>query len=155
MKQDMKRITGSGKSVYKWGNPAWNEDPVYTGKQSKRPQSAAHKPARSTASAYKKPASRRNVHIMQLIDVAALLVFAAILIATGMNATKREADVTTQNEIRQQLEDNIMARDQELARNTSYDIIASLSADYGFMDDDRLARVDLAPAPVETETASK
>lgn len=155
MKQDMKRITGSGKSVYKWGNPAWNEDPVYTGKQNKRPQNAAHKTVRTTASAYQKPASRRNVHIMQLIDVAALLIFATILIATGMNATKREEDVTKQLEIRQQLEDEIMARDQELALNTSYDIIASLSADYGFMDDERLARVDLAPAPVETEIASK
>lgn len=143
MSNTTKRLTGTAQTPYKWS------DPVYTGKKS------AHqaKPARKSYHGKNRTDKSR---IMMYVDLLALMILGAVVIVSFIQAGSKHDRNEAQLQEQVRLEEQIEARRQELDKNTSYEIIARLSYEYGFRDSNELARIDLrVPNRRSVETASR
>lgn len=160
MNQNMKMLPGEKRKITKWNNGNGG-DRMFTGRNDDLRYEPTVKPVRASVSGKSKTYGNKkskNAHftrIMGLVDIAALVIILAILAVNSMKTRALDLEMkeaAKQNDI---LIDQCERLEHELEAYKNYDVIASRAADHGFMDDNRLARVQLAIAGYSTETASR
>ena len=160
MNQNMKMLPGENRKITKWNNGNGG-DRMFTGRNDELRYDPSVKPVRANVSAKsrnyskKKSKNARFTRILALVDLFALVILIAVLVVNSMKTNALDLEMTEAAKQNDVLVDQCERLEHELEAYKNYDVIASRAADHGFMDDNRLARVQLAIAGYSTETASR
>ena len=158
MNQNMKMLPGENRKITKWYNNGNGGDRVFTGRNDELRYETSVKSARAAApvrTAGKKRLNQRFTRFMGIIDLVAVAIIITVLVISNMKAKSTElqrAEAENQYNI---LADECERIGHELEAYETYEVVASRAADHGFMDDNHLARVQLAITEAATETASR